>query len=194
LDVVNGGQSPVNEGFMKLKVIQLVFLSFLGAIYIGCQHRNSVLMIGDLPGGSTPETVKKQLKNLGFDSGWTEKIKTNSDDHRPRHDFIETKGPFSDLGVSGQLTLTFYNDRLMEARFTPNESERYRKLLSKRVGRLPEEPGKPKRISAEVSLSYYRDADGSVRFHWDYLPVSKQWEDWVGKYSFRFLPDHGRNS
>ncbi len=144
-------------------------------------------MIGDLQGGSIPETAKKQLKNLGFDSGWTEKIKTNSDDHRPRHDFIETTGPFSDLGVSGKLELTFYNDRLMEAQFTPNESERYFKLLSERLGKLPEAPGNRKRISEEVFLSYYRDADGSVRFYWDYLPVSKEWQEWVGKYSSVFL-------
>ena len=179
---------------MKQKVIQFVFLSSLCAICIACQHPNSARMIGDLQGGSIPDTAKKQLKNLGFASGWTEKIKTNSDDHRPRHDFIETKGPFSDLGVSGQLELTFYNDRLMQAQFTPNESERYFRLLSERLGKLPEAAGKPKRISAEVSLSYYRDADGSVRFYWDYLPVSKEWQDWVGKYSSMFLSHSNRNS
>jgi hypothetical protein len=140
-------------------------------------------MIGDLRGGSPPEAAKKQLKNLGFDSGWTDKMKTNSGDHRPRHDFIESTGPFSDLGVTGKLELTFYNDRLMAAQFMPSESERYFKLLSEHLGKLPEAAGKQKQISADVSLSYYRDADGSVRFYWNYMPVSKEWNDWVGKYS-----------
>jgi hypothetical protein len=140
-------------------------------------------VIGDLQGGSLPDAARKDLKHLGFDSGWTEKVQTNPDDHfRPRRDFIEMKGPFSDLGISGQLELTFYNDHLMEAKFMPNESERYFKLLSERLGKLPE-PEKPKRISAEVSLRYYRDADGTVRFYWEYLPVSKEWHNWVGKYS-----------
>ena len=85
------------------------------------------------------------------------------------------------------MELIFYNDRLMEAQFVPNESERYFKLLSERLGKLPEAPGAPKRISAEVSISYYRNADGSERFYWDYLPVSKEWHDWVGKYSSIFL-------
>jgi hypothetical protein len=179
---------------MKKKVIQFAFLSCLCVVCIACQHRNSAQMIGDLQGGSFLDTAKKHLKNLGFDSGWTEKIKTNPDDRRPRHDFIETKGPFSDLGVSGQLELTFYNGRLMEAQFTPTESERYFNLLSERSGKLPEAPGKPKRISAEVSLRYYRGADGSVRFRWEYLPVSKEWQDWVGKYSSIFLSNSNCNS
>ena len=121
-------------------------------------------------------------------------MKTNSDDPRPRHDFIESKGPFSDLGITGQLELTFYNDRLMEAQFVPNESERYFKLLSDRLGKLPEAPGKQRQISAEVSLSYYRDAGGSVRFYWEFLPVSKEWHDWVGKYSSMFLSHANRDS
>jgi len=179
---------------MKQKVIQYVFLSCLCAVCIACQHRDSAGMIGDLQGGSIPDTAKKRLSSLGFDSGWTEKIKTNSDDHRPRHEFIETKGPFSDLGVSGKLQLTFYNGRLMEAQFSPNESKQYFRLLSERLGKLPEEPGKPEPISAEVSLTYYRDADGSMRFYWDYLPVSKEWKDWVSKYSSMFLSHLNRDS
>jgi hypothetical protein len=60
------------------------------------------------------------------------------------------KGPFSDLGVTGQLELTFYNDRLMDAQFIPSESERYFGLLSQRLRKLPENPGRPQRMSAEV--------------------------------------------
>ena len=64
-------------------------------------------MIGDLQGGSIPDAAKMRLKNLGFNSGWTEKTKTNPDDHRPRHDFFETKGPFSDFGRFGTVGTDF---------------------------------------------------------------------------------------
>jgi hypothetical protein len=139
--------------------------------------------------------VRNQLRSRGFNSGWTENSKTNPDDHfRPRHDFLEMKGPFSDLGVSGQLELTFYNDRLMDAQFTPSEPERYSRLLSKHLGKLPETPGQPQRMSAEVSLTYYRDTNGNVRFYWDCLPVSKEWKDWVAKYSLVFSPQLSPNS
>ena len=179
---------------MKNKVIGFALLSFLCFVCNACQHGNSAKMIGDLQGGSPPDAARKQLKGLGFDSRWTQKMKTNSDDPRPRHDFIESKGPFSDLGITGQLELTFYNDRLMEAQFVPNESERYFKLLSDRLGKLPEAPGKQRQISAEVSLSYYRDAGGSVRFYWEFLPVSKEWHDWVSMHSSIFLSCANRNS
>src|SRR6266478_2772952 len=171
---------------MKKRAYQFALLSCLVLVCISCQ-RHSSRVIGDLQGGSLPDAARKDLKSLGFNSGWTEKVNADPNDHfRPRHDFIEMKGPFSDLGISGQLELTFYNDRLMEAKFMPNESERYFKLLSERLGKLPEAPGKPGRISAEVALTYYRDADGSIRFYWDYLPVSKEWRDWVAKYSSIF--------
>jgi hypothetical protein len=146
-------------------------------------------MIGDFRGGSLVDAVRKQLTGGGFSSGWIEKSTTNPDDRfRPRHDFLEMKGPFSDLGVTGQLELTFYNDRLMEAKFTPNESGRYFRLLAQRLGKLPQNPGQPQGISADVSVSHYRDQDGSVRFYWDYLPVEKEWKDWVAKYSSVFSP------
>ena len=68
------------------------------------------------------------------------------------------------------------------------------RLLSKQLGRLPETPGQPQRMSAEVSLTYYRDTNGNVRFHWDFLPVSKEWKDWVAKYSLVFSRQLNPNS
>jgi hypothetical protein len=179
---------------IKKRVFQFVLLGCFVCSCVSC-HRDSSQMIGDLQGGSLADAARNQLRSLGFDSGWAQKIQTNPDDHsRPRHDFLEMKGPFSDLGVSGQLELTFYNNRLMDAQFTPSEPERYFRLLSKRLGKLAETSGQPQRISAEVSLSYYRDAGGNVRFYWDFLPVSKEWKDWVAKYSFVFSPQLNPNS
>jgi hypothetical protein len=151
-------------------------------------------MIGNFQGGASPDSARNNLRPLRFDSGWIENQKANPDDHRPRHDFLEMKGPYSDMGISGQLELTFYNDRLMAAQFIPTESERYFRILSERLGKLPAEPGKPKPISRVVSLTYYRDANGSVRFCWDFLPVSKEWNDWVSKYSSIVFPLSRRSS
>ena len=170
---------------MRKRTLSVVLLCCF--VCVSCQ-RHSLEVIGDFRGGSPPEAVRNQLRSRGFNSGWTENSKTNPDDRsRPRHDFLEMKGPFSDLGVTGQLELTFYNDRLMNARFTPSESERYFGLLSQRFGKLPKDPGTPQRISAEVALTYYRDPDGNIRFYWDYLPVSNEWKDWVAKYSSVFF-------
>jgi hypothetical protein len=168
---------------MKKRLFRLILL---GCVVFACGscRQHSARMIGGLQGGSLASTAQDQLNTLGFGSGWTQEIPPNSDDHlRPRHDFLEMKGPFSDLGVSGQLELTYYNDHLMGAQFTPTEPARYFSLLFKRLGNLPEAPGRPLRISEEVTLSYYSSADESVRFYWDFLPVSKEWNDWVATYS-----------
>lgn len=173
---------------MSKRTPWVAFLCCLVSLCVSCQ-RHSSEMIGDFRGGSPPGAVRNPLRSRGFNSGWTENSKPNPDDSsRPRHDFLEMKGPFSDLGVTGQLELTFFNDRFMAAQFIPSESERYFGLLSQRLGKLPENPGTPKRISAEVALTYYRDPDGSMRFYWDCLPVSKEWKDWVAKYSSVFSP------
>jgi hypothetical protein len=170
-----------------------VLCCFVG-VGVSCQ-RHSSEVVGELHGGSVPDAVRNQLRSGGFSSGWTEKSKTNPDDHfRPRHDFLEMQGPFSDLGVTGQLELTFYNDRLMEAQFIPSESERYFGLLSQRLGKLPRDPGTPQGISTKVTLTYYPDPNGSIRFYWDYLPVSKEWKNWVAKYSCVFSPELILNS
>lgn len=174
---------------MSKRILWLALLSCFVGVCISCQ-RHSSEVIGGLHGGSPPDAVRNLLNSRGFNPGWTENSKTNPDDHsRPRHDFLEMKGPFADLGVKGQLELTFYNDRLMDAKFVPFESEQYFGLLSQRLGKLPKDPGAAQRISAEVALTYYRDPDGSIRFYWDYLPVSREWKDWVAKYSSVFFPE-----
>jgi hypothetical protein len=173
---------------MRKRTPWVAFLCCLVSLCVSCQH-HSPDVIGDFRGGSAPDAARNQLKSRGFNSGWTENNKTNPDDSsRSRHDFLEMKGPFSDLGVTGQLELTFFNDKLMDAQFIPSEADRYFKALSRHLGKLPENPGRPQRISAEVAFTYYRDPDGSIRFYWDYLPVSKEWRDWVAKYSLIFSP------
>jgi len=172
---------------MNKRTAWVALLSCFLGICVSCQ-RHSSEVIGGLHGGSPPDVVRDHLRSRGFNLGWVENSKTNPDDHiRPRHDFLEVKGPFSDLGITGQLELTFYNDRLMDAQFIPSESARYFGLLSQRLGRLPESPGKSQRISAEVTLTYFRDPNGSIRFKWDYLPVSQEWKDWIARYSSVFL-------
>lgn len=179
---------------MRKRTVWVALLCCFVSVCVSCR-RHSLEVIGNFRGGSPPEAVRNQLRSRGFSSGWTEDSKTNPDDHsRPRHDFLEMKGPFSDLGVTGQLELAFYNDRLMNAQFIPSESERYFGLLSQRLGKLSENPGKPQRISNEVALTYCRDPNGSIRFYWDYLPVSKEWKDWVARYSSVFFPELILNS
>lgn len=179
---------------MSKRTLWVALLCCFVSVCVSCQ-RHSSEVIGELHGGSVPDAVRNQLRSRGFNSGWTENSKTNPDDRsRPRHDFLEMKGPFSDLSVKGQLELTFYNDRLMDAQFIPSESERYFGLLSQRLGKLPEDPGKSQRISAEVAFTYYRDPNGSIRFYWDYLPVSREWKDWVARYSSVFFPELSLNS
>jgi hypothetical protein len=179
---------------MSKRTLWVALLCCFVCVCVSCQ-RHSLEVIGDFGGGSPPEAARNQLRSRGFNSGWTENSKTNPDDRaRPRHDFLEMKGPFSDLGVTGRLELTFYNGRLMDAQFIPSESERYFGLLSQRLGKLSENPGRPQRISAEVALTYYRDPDGGIRFYWEYLPVSKEWKDWVARYSSVFFPELILNS
>jgi hypothetical protein len=144
-------------------------------------------MIGNLQGGSTPDSAKKQLKYLGF-SGWRERALNNTAVLVVR---------FSDLGVAGNLELKFYNDRLMVAQFEPDAPGRYMKLLTEHVGAFPSEgPDHAKKISSEVSLDYngyygssstHPEPGAYLRFAWIYLPVLKEWQADLAKHSSIFV-------
>jgi hypothetical protein len=154
-------------------------------------------MIGNLEGGSSPETAKKQLKKLGFESGLQEIAKTSHDDNGRRHDTMVMAVPFSDLGVSGMLELSFYNDRLMVAQFEPDEAGRYWKLLSEHIGKLPEAANQTQEISKDVSLSYYgyyASSGARIRIRWGYTPVLREWQASHSKQSSVFVSHLRRNA
>ena len=168
---------------MNRRSLRLGPLICVFCVSLSCRPPHSSLLIDELLGGSTSEVVTRQLGTGRPRSSWSEKEALNPNDRRPRHDFIYMIGPYSDQGIPGRLELTFYNDRLMEAQFTPNDPERYFQRLSKSIRDWGSEPGKPRNISPEVTLTYYRDAGGGIRFIWTYLPISKEWDDWVARYS-----------
>jgi hypothetical protein len=145
-------------------------------------------MIGDLQGGSTPEAAKKQLMHLGS-SGWTERTVNNTSLLAVR---------FSDLGVSGALELSFYNDRLMVAQFEPDNPGRYWDLLSARLGKLlPQAANQTGKINKDVTLGWngsYSESGAKTRYRWGYLPVLKEWQTSLGKRSSIFVFQPCRNS
>jgi hypothetical protein len=151
-------------------------------------------MIGNLQGGSTPDAAKKQLKYLGF-SGWKERTLNHTSVMAVR---------FSDLGVSGDLELKFYDGRLMVAQFDPDEPGRYMKLLTEQVGTFSSEaPDHAKQISSQVLLGYtgyygssrtHPDSGAYLRIAWIYLPVLKEWKANLAKHSSIFVSQMRPNS
>ena len=133
--LVNVSETGDRHGMSK-RTFWVALLCCFVSVCVSCQGHSS-RVIGDFRGGTPPDVARTQLRSRGFSSGWTENRRANWDDRsRPRHDFLEMKGPFSDLGVTGRLELTFFNDRLMDVQFIPSESEQYFRLLSQRFGKV----------------------------------------------------------
>jgi hypothetical protein len=126
--------------------------------------------------------------HLGL-SGWEERTLNNSSVLAVR---------FSDLGVSGGLELSFYNNRLMVAQFEPDDSGRYWSLLSAHLGKLlPQAANQTKQVNRDVMLSwngYYSDSGAKTRFRWGYVPVLKEWQASLAKHSSIFVFQRPRNS
>lgn len=105
-------------------------------------------------------------------------------DGRPRFDFVEVSvGQMADFGQTGDVVLTFYNDRLMCVYFTPADPSTYFGTLSHLPGARPHlsgavvVPG-----GAHVRRVGARPAEGPV-IQWYDPCLQDEQTSWIMKYS-----------
>jgi hypothetical protein len=142
------------------------------------------LLIGELHSYSTIEDARRQIAASGNSSGWSEyKAPIEPTDKRPRHDMVLLTGDFRDLGQSGKVRLTFFNDRLMSTEFWPANSSAYTAVLRAQLKKFPARPAERVTIDRNTNFTYYADPNGNLRFDWGDANLSQEWLDWVAKYS-----------
>lgn len=97
---------------------------------------------------------------------------------------------YSDLGVHGELQLRFFNNRLAEARFLPNDFDKYIDLLTKREGITfhvtPKSFGSPEAtLPPYTRVWIYRDTvDTKYKYvGWEDRRLAKEIAAWIKRYS-----------
>ncbi len=150
---------------------------------IACGKVRETSLIGRFVSHESPAAVRSRLASE-WSRGWTERHEgLDRADRRPRYGFVIMSGPFQDLGFAGNLKLTFFNDRLMSAQFSPLDGVAYGNTLRQRMKSIPTVPGAETVISRHTLCKYYIDADGAYRFLWEDQNLMREWEDWIWKYS-----------
>ena len=158
----------------------IVLLLFLAA----CRDPGDGALIAGLRGYETVQDVREQLihrcPNQKFEQAQEPRDPT---DRRPPHDILYLTGECQHLGHTGLLRLTFYNNRLMTAEFWPKDETGYVEALRRQGIPAPSSPSIEVEVGRRTRFSYYTDPRGRTRFVWEDIALSKEFSDWVAKYS-----------
>ena len=113
-----------------------------------------------------------------------------SDERPPFNMYKVAIKNYSDLDVHGELHLRFFNNRLAEVRFLPNDFDKYVDLLTKREGITfhvtPKSFGSPEAALLPYTRVWiYRDTvDTKYRYvGWEDSRLAKEIAAWIKRYS-----------
>jgi hypothetical protein len=169
---------------------QRLLLVVLTALFLAVACRSKgvlddgrpVRFIGNLQSFESPMVVRSRL-----DSGLSWVVKEDSKvprlPDRPPFDFfvVRVKG-FKEFGHTGELELTFFNERLMEAAFRPDDADGFLRSLND-VARVNLKKDDKKRLSQNLELLAHTREKGEVWIRWQDLRLTKEVDEWVSKYS-----------
>jgi hypothetical protein len=157
--------------------IRLLALLLVAALLLACSSkRGSTQLWEDLQSNATVESVKGRLRNTLPKDGWTQKVdQVPAEKGRPAYQFVTLVGPRESYGVAGELTLTFYNDRLMSTSFKAN-CEEYMGALRGRGVNIPDAASHEVTLDRRTRFRY--DQQGTnCRFLWVDPNLEREWMD-----------------
>jgi hypothetical protein len=170
----------------RLLMSSLSSRSFMGLLLcalclsMGCASRGPTRLCDSFQSYQTLEDVRAELGRRGIASEWKETSKgTSPDDPRPPYKFTYVSGPFTLSGTSGQLKLSFYNGRLMEAQFSPQKGNDYMATLREQHLKAPQKPGEEIVTDRRTRLRFDVGADGSTFFTWYDPKLENEWKKWL---------------
>ena len=161
------------------RLLRLTVL-LLASLLLACSssQKGPTKLWEDLPSFSSTAAVKEQLRIVPQKDGWIETHQRNeSKDNQPAYEFVRLVGPRESYRVPGELTLTFYNDRLVSTSFKAS-CDAYLTALVSHNSAVPEKP------SAEVKLDRrtvfrYDQQETNCRFLWTDPVLEAEWTAWV---------------
>lgn len=125
--------------------------------------------------------VKERLRLDPSKGGWMQ-LNDRPDPKNPENlIFMRLVGPRRSYGVDGELTLTFFNDRLMMSSFNAN-CEQYMGALRGRDVTLPMEPSRDVTLDLRTRFRYYQQGT-NCRFQWTDPVLEQEWTDWSKAHS-----------
>lgn len=161
-----------------------ILLPVVACFILGCGANGPTHLCEGFSSYQSVENVRAELNRRGIASEWKEESQgTTETDRRPHYKFIYMSGPFTLSGINGRLKLTFYNGRLMEARFSPEKAKDYIAALRGRHSKVPQKAGLEIVTDVRTRFRFDVDSNGQPVFTWYDPKLENEWNKWVASNS-----------
>ena len=163
--------------------LALVLLAVL--CILGCRGKNepkSTKLMPPLYSGYSQQKVQRELNLKPGD--WEvleDRLPLTSDQRPPFRILTISRQGFAKFGASGELVMTFYNDRLMTTLFYPTDLAALRMALGREAGISFSQQGDA-RIEPTTRVWIGKARDGRSYIGWIDLELERQQDEWIEKY------------
>ncbi len=177
---VSGKRGPTLRAFVAMLSCEIMSVFLL----LACAPQGPTELCDGFRSYETPEEARNAIRSLSAPGEWKERTQfTDPADRRPPHQFLTMEGPFRLSGIEGRLTLTFYNDRLMETEFSTARGREFLTQFKEKVGNAPADAGQEITVGRRTRFRYDVISDGTFRFLWMDPELEDEWREWVRRYS-----------
>ena len=169
---------------MNLDLRRLSILCIAWTILaLGCTSTRTTPLCDGFKSYETVKAVRSRIGQQG-NGPWREESRSlGPPDPRPPYQFIVLSGPFRQSGIEGNLTLTFYNDRLLSTEFSTAKGLEYLVALRQQHNKMPTAAREEVITSGRTRFRYFIDADGTYRFLWFDPKLEDEWLRWVWQHA-----------
>jgi hypothetical protein len=162
---------------MRTRLSAIVLLTLAGLLAAcSSSKKGPTKLWEDLPSYAPQVQVRERLHLDPSKGGWVTQYDQPDAKGSQHYLFARMIGPRESYGVSGELTLTFYNDRLMSTSFNAN-CEDYMGALRGRAVTLPQAPSRDVTLDVRTQFRYYEQGT-NCRFLWTDPQLEQEWKDW----------------
>lgn len=162
--------------------LALVFL-FLKPTYSERKITNSTQLIEPFNSLTSPSQAENILKSGNYAFMVLENSRLNDGDKRPKFNILTWKiEKFEHLGTKGNLTISFFNEKMVSTRFYPSDVSGYIDVLSKKYD-LDFKTDTTTSIPPKTGLHYYKDLEDKFYIEWQDEELQEQVDEWIKNYS-----------
>jgi len=175
--------SPPRREFSFAPALALALLALL--FVSGCRGKDEpkpTKLLPPLYSGYSQQKVQRELNLKPGDWDVLEDRRPLTSDQRPPFRILTiSRQGFARFGASGELVMTFYNDRLMTTLFYPTDLEALRSSLGREAGITFSKQGDA-RIEPTTRVWIGKARDGRSYIGWIDLELERRQDEWIEKY------------
>jgi len=171
---------------MDGNTVRIFALALLALLCVaGCRGKDELRPTKLMPPLNSGYSLQKVQRELNLKPGdWNvleDRLPLTSDKRPPFSILTISRQGFTKFGETGELVMTFYNDRLMTTLFYPTDLETLRGALAREAGISFSAQGDA-RVAPTTRVWIGKARDGRSYIGWIDLELERQQDEWIEKY------------